>query len=486
VPPSSPSKRASWSHRVHPPGAPTRDAPFAWIRHLHIVLALIGLAWFDPAQWPLYLLVLVLLSVEWPFCIRLADDVEVYFPVMWTAAGAAYILGPVVLAVYWIAGVLGFTLIVVLDGRRIVPAVGLAAESARRYRGEPFALESVVDGDLRHFLLMSELAVRVIVYRAASTFGSPFFASVVLAELSVAAWDRVVPIPGRMAPARARARLQAALGADIVRATRLLDMAAVCWLLLAESQGGPLAFAGASLMTLTLHAVLKRLSDTRGELGRRERLAVIGQTAATVFHQLGRHHGAIGMYAHLLARGATDGWPPAVGEHAARILVSVDEANRVVDDLLAFGQDRTLNLYPHALATVVEECLDECRARAQQRGVPVRVTETTDAVVTLDKHKIKQAIGNLLDNAIDAAPPGTPVELTATTDNGAIQVAVRDYGGGIAAEIRPRLFMPFCTTKPDGVGLGLALAKELVLAHGGELEWEPAEPGTKFVLSLPR
>jgi nitrogen-specific signal transduction histidine kinase len=46
--------------------------------------------------------------------------------------------------------------------------------------------------------------------------------------------------------------------------------------------------------------------------------------------------------------------------------------------------------------------------------------------------------------------------------------------------------MPFCTTKPDGVGLGLALAKELVLAHGGELEWQPADPGTRFVLSLPR
>jgi signal transduction histidine kinase len=471
VPPSSPSKRASWSHRVHPPGAPTRDAPFAWIRHLHIVLALIGLAWFDPARWPLYLLVLVLLSVEWPFCIRLADDVEVYFPVMWTAAGAAYILGPVVLAVYWIAGVLGFTLIVVLDGRRIVPAVGLAAESARRYRGEPFALESVVDGDLRHFLLMSELAVRVIVYRAASTFGSPFFASVVLAELSVAAWDRVVPIPGRMAPARARARLQAALGADIVRATRLLDMAAVCWLLLAESQGGPLA------MTLTLHAVLAP-ERTRGSSPPR-----CGRTPPPRLSQLSA---IMRSACTRLARGATDGWPPTIGEHAARILVSVDEANRVVDDLLAFGQDRTLNLYPHALATVVEECLDECRARAQQRGVSVRVTETTDAVVTLDKHKIKQAIGNLLDNAIDAAPPGTPVELTATTDNGAIQVAVRDYGGGIAAEIRPRLFMPFCTTKPDGVGLGLALAKELVLAHGGELEWEPAEPGTRFVVSLPR
>jgi C4-dicarboxylate-specific signal transduction histidine kinase len=63
---------------------------------------------------------------------------------------------------------------------------------------------------------------------------------------------------------------------------------------------------------------------------------------------------------------------------------------------------------------------------------------------------------------------------------------VRDHGAGVAAEIRNRLFTPFCTTKPNGVGVGLALAKELVDAHGGRLEWEPADPGARFVITLPR
>ena len=466
-----------------------RDAPFAWLRRLHPVLALAGLWWFDPSQWAIYLLVLVVLAVEWPFCIHLADDVEVYFPVAWTSAAAAYLLGPVILPIYWLAGVLGFALIVVLDARGIVPAVGIAAESAKRYRGEPYDARSIVDGDLRHVLIMSELAVRVVVFGVARRAGLGLFPGVVVAELAVIAWDRVVPIPGRMAPARWQARLASALGADLLRVTRGSDVGMVCWLLLAETYGGPLAFAAASLMTLNSHAVLKRLNDTRVELEHRQRLAVIGETASTVFHQLGRHHGSIGMYGHLLARGPADedgAWSSTAVEHGRRILATVDEANHVVNELLAFGQDRTLNLYPHAVAELVDECIAECRARATAREVSVRAAVAPTLVARLDKHKIKQALGNVLDNAIDASPAGGIVDVETEATDGVVRIAVRDHGAGVPTRIRDRLFTPFCTTKQDGVGLGLALAKELVDAHGGALAWEPAEPGTRFVLALPR
>ena len=461
-----------------------RDAPFAWLHHVHPLIALAGLYWVEPAQWPVYLLVFVVLTVEWPFCISLADDLEVYFPVTWTSAAAAYVLGPAVLPLYWIAGLAGFIMIVVLDTRGIVPALGLASESVRRYRGEPFALDSVVDGELRHFHLISQLAVRAGAFALASEAGMGLFPGVLIGEGAVALWDRIVPIPGRMAPARMRARLADALGIDLMRATQLLDVAVVSWLLLAYAQGGALAFAAASLLTIPLHMVLRRVADMRGEVERRQRMAVIGQTASTVFHQLGRHHGTIGMYAHLLARGEHSS--PAVTEHARHILASVDDANRVIDELLAFGQDRTLNVYPHRVESVVLECVEECRPRATEHAIDVRITETAEAEVTLDKHKIKQALGNVLDNAIDAAPQGSVVEVATSLVNGTVQVAVRDHGAGVAPEIRGRLFTPFCTTKPDGVGVGLALAKELVDAHGGSLAWEPAHPGARFVITLPR
>ena len=323
--------------------------------------------------------------------------------------------------------------------------------------------------------------------------------TVVIAEGAVLAWRQVAPRTGWFPPTRTWSRIAETLGPDMPRATVLLHVVMVGFLLLAARAGGPVGFAAASLATLTLHAILKRLSDTRieserrraellatqEELDRRRRLATIGQTAATVFHQVGRHHGAIGMYAHLLGRAAADD-PSTVRAHAARIQTSVADANRVIDELLRFGRDRELNLYPQALAAVVAECVDDCRPRADAAGVPVRVVPAPDVTLPLDKHKLKQAIGNLLDNAVAASPRGEAVEITTSVENGAARIVVRDHGPGVAPAIRDRLFTPFATTKPDGIGLGLVLARDLVEAHGGTLDWRPAAPGTEFVVTLAR
>jgi signal transduction histidine kinase len=469
------------------------------MRWVHAPVAAAGLWWIDAAAWRGYLLVTVILALEWPFCIRLTEGVEVYLPVMWTSAAAAYLLGPAILPVFWIAALLGFVHIVVLDRVGLVKAVGIAAESARRWRGLPFAASSVVDGDVRHSFNVLAHAVRVLTIAGCRALSLTMLPTVLVAEAVVAAGRHVMPISGRMAPSRAGARIAEALGPDMPLVTLLLHVVMVCLLVLAARHGGMPAFAVASLWTLTLHAILKRLNDTRleserrreelvtmqSELDRGQRLAMIGQTAATVFHQVGRHHGAIGMYAHLLNRSAS---PDArvVREHAARISTSVDDANRVIEELLRFGQDRTLNLYPHAVPAVLAECADECASRAAARGVEVVLLDAPDVVLSLDKHKVKQAIGSLLDNAIDASTAGMRVLVDAAADDDDVRIAIRDHGTGVAASIRDRLFTPFASTKPDGIGLGLVLARELIQAHGGTLDWESAEPGSVFVVVLPQ
>jgi signal transduction histidine kinase len=476
------------------------DPRALWLRWLHLPLALLGLPWLELDQWPRYLLVVSLLALEWPFCIRLTLDADVYMymPVMWTSAAAAYALGPAILPVFWLASLLGFALIVVLDGAGLVPAEGIAAESARRWRGQAFDADTVADGDVRHSLNMMEHMVRVGTIGACRLAAFGLLPTVLVAESVVLAWRQLGPRTGWFPPTRTWSKIAETLGPDMPLATVLLHVVMVCFILLAGRTGGPAGFAAASLATLTLHAILKRLSDTRNEserrraellstqeeLDRRRRLATIGQTAATVFHQVARHHGAIGMYAHLLGRAAADD-PATVRDHASRIQSSVTNANRVIDELLRFGRDRELNLYPHALATVVAECVDDCRPRADAAGVPLQAAQAPVVTLPLDKHKLKQAIGNLLDNAVMAAPPGTPVEITTAVENGQVRILVRDHGPGVAPEIRDRLFTPFATTKPDGIGLGLVLARDLVEAHGGTLDWRPAAPGTEFVVTLP-
>ncbi len=468
---------------------------------MHLPLAALGLLWVEPERWPQYLVVIAVLALEWPFCIRLTlgADVYMYMPVMWASAAAAYLLGPAILPAFWIASLLGFAFIVVLDGFGVLPAMGIAAESARRWRGEPFEPDVVADGEVRHSLNMVEHAVRVAAIAAVHLVSLALVPTLLIAEAAVVLWRQLAPRTGLMPPARTWGRIAEALGPDMPLATVLLHIVMVCFLLLASRTGGAAGFAAASLATLTVHAILKRLNDTRvesewrreelvamqDELDRRQRLATIGQTAATVFHQVGRHHGAIGMYAHLLGRSA-GAEPAVVREHAARIQTSLGDANRVIEELLRFGQDRALNLYPHAVAEVIAECIADCGPRAAAHGVELCAGDPPDIMLSLDKHKVKQAIGNLLDNAIAASAAGMRVEVVVEADDGCVRIAVQDHGAGVAPEISARLFTPFATTKSDGIGLGLVLARELIEAHGGTLEWRPGGPGAVFVVTLPR
>jgi signal transduction histidine kinase len=465
----------------------------------------VGLLAVDPALAPLYATVLIVTTLEWPFHIQLAEDMEIYPAAEWTSAAAAYILGIAFLPVFWLSATLGFFLIVALDSAGVVRASGIAADTVRLMRGQPHPPGLGVDGHLRGFVNVSTHAIRAAVVAGVRTVApeAPLLLLVLGAEGAVALWLSVVPIPGRMAPRRRWQRLAEALGTDMLFATAALQVVIVYVLLEAFARGGTSAFVAASACTLVLHALVKRLNDTRieserrrrellqmrDELDRRHRLAVIGHTASAVFHQIARQHGSIGIFAHLLERDAaepgTPGWLGRLREHVSGIRTSVDEANRVVDELLRFGQDRALNLYPQPLDALLGECVTECRPHAAQRGVSLEMLAGPDAMATVDKRKIKQAIGNVLDNAIQASPAGGRVEVQPVLDGAVVRIAVRDYGAGIPAAIRSQLFTPFCTSKADGAGLGLALARELVEAHGGEIGWRDAEPGTEFVVSLP-
>ena len=486
-------------------GTPPAVQRFAWLRFLHQPLAAVGLLAIGSGAWPLYLTVLVVLTLEWPFHIQLADDLETYPPAEWTAASSAYVLGFALLPIFWLSTALGFGLIVLLDAVGLVRASGIAADSARWIRGRPHPPGVTVDGHLRGFVNVSTQAVRatVIAVLRHVQLEPSLLLVVLVTEGAVAMWLAVLPIPGRMAPTLRWRRLAAAFGWDMLAATAALQVLMIYVLLVSLERGGLAGWVATSAATLIVFGILKRLNDTRleserrrhellevqDELARRERLSVIGRTASTVFHQVARQHGAIGMFAHLLTRDAEGpdrpGWRQRVREHAARILASVDEANRVVDELMRFGQDRALNCYEQPVAALVEECVGACRPRAATHGVRLEVLAGQDRPVVVDKHKIRQALGNLLDNAVDASRAGEPVEVRWAVVGPSLRIVVRDYGTGVPADVRLRLFTPFCTTKPDGIGLGLALARELVEAHGGQVEARDATPGSEFVLILP-
>lgn len=128
------------------------------------------------------------------------------------------------------------------------------------------------------------------------------------------------------------------------------------------------------------------------------------------------------------------------------------------------------------------------RANWQRRGVTLRFTPPSQAVARdLDPDLITQALLNLLTNAAEAAHghAATPeVELTLLAEDGRLELVVADNGPGVAAQQRSEVFLPFVTTKPGGAGVGLSLARQIALSHGGDLVLAPSTRGARFRLVL--
>jgi len=502
TPPMTIANRPAVSSRTPDPPA---GQPFAWVRFLHQPLAALGLVAIDPAAWPLYLTVLLVLTVEWPLHLQLAEGIEIYPPAEWTSASAAYLLGLAFLPIFWLSTALGFAIIVLLDASGVVRASGIAADSVRWIRGQPHPPGVTVDGHLRGVVNVSTQAVRITVIASLHhlRIEPPLLLLVLLTEAAVAVWLAIIPIPGRMAPRQRWRRLTDALGWDMLVATAALQVLMIYSLLASAQRAGTAGWVATSAATLVVFFFLKSLNDTRieserrrlelvgvrSELARRQRLAGIGHTASAVFHQVARQHGAIGIFAHLVARDVENAtapdWRRRVSEHAAGIRASVDEANRVVDELMQFGQDRVLNLSEQRVAALVVECVRACQPRAAVRGIRIELLAGPEQAVVVDRHKLEQALGNLLDNAIEASPTGERVQVEWSLDGARVRIGVRDYGAGVPEHLRARLFTPFCTSKPEGIGLGLVLARELVEAHGGAVSVRHATPGSEFVLDLP-
>nr|WP_305123309.1 HAMP domain-containing sensor histidine kinase [Roseomonas sp. GC11] len=199
------------------------------------------------------------------------------------------------------------------------------------------------------------------------------------------------------------------------------------------------------------------------------RLAELGALAATVAHDIRNPLNIIAMAA------ATA--PPAA---RAEIREQIARITRLSADLLDYARPWRVEPIPMDLADL---------ARAAVQGeFPVRFGPGLDAPlpVRADPGRLRQALGNLLDNA-RAAPGATCALLDAEeAADGALRLLVADDGQGVPAELRDRLFQPFVSRTPGGTGLGLAIAAKVMEAHGGTAGLEPlAGWGSCFVLTLP-
>ncbi|PWR21817.1 sensor histidine kinase [Zavarzinia compransoris] len=260
-----------------------------------------------------------------------------------------------------------------------------------------------------------------------------------------------------------------------------------------EAKGAEPFFTGFVRDLSERQQVEARLQDLQGELVHVSRLMAVGEMASMLAHELNQPLSAI---ANLLTgarrlqeRGRPEDEPKireAMQKAAQQALRAGDIIHRMRNFVSRGDGERAIE----NLSKVVEEAAALALVGAKERRVDVRFNLDPGADgVLVDRVQIQQVLLNLIRNAIEAmqdAPQRSLLIATLRRDDGFALVSVADTGSGIADEVRDRLFQPFMTTKPQGMGVGLSISRSIVDAHGGRI-WAEANPagGTIFRFTLP-
>lgn len=227
------------------------------------------------------------------------------------------------------------------------------------------------------------------------------------------------------------------------------------------------------------------IATARARLAQSEKLAALGQLAATVAHEVRNPLAVMRSAAQTLAETLTADLE--VAQASSFIITEIDRLANVVNSLLAFARPLQLDARPVRVPELFDRALLLSRDELDAKRLRVdRHAAAALPPVEADPDLLSQVLIGLLANATEAVPPGGAIALDAYVADGAVQLSVADSGPGIAPELRSRIFEPFFTTRPRGTGLGLAIARQIVEAHGGRIEvGEAASGGARFIITLP-
>lgn len=241
----------------------------------------------------------------------------------------------------------------------------------------------------------------------------------------------------------------------------------------------------------TARLATEALRNLDARVLQREKLASLGQMAASIVHELNNPLTSILAYASFLRnkaeRSSTD---PADVERLRRIGEAAERVQRLASELIAYSRPGGTVATPVDLRDVIEQALLFCEPLLDETGVRIERDFANAIPVRGVSDQLTQVFVNLFTNAAQAmsARNGVVHVTAATTSTAEISVTVVDNGRGIEPKHLPHIFEPFFTTKTDGsgTGLGLSIVRSIVVAHGGRIQASALEPhGMAFCLHLP-
>lgn len=244
------------------------------------------------------------------------------------------------------------------------------------------------------------------------------------------------------------------------------------------------ALAASGGKILLIHDVTAAHS-LKAELERNQRLAAMGEMAASLAHQLRTPLAAALLYTSNLGQpGLAD---EARAKFADKASGQLRRLERLIQDVLLFARGESIGRDVFAASDLLQESAQTLEPLLREHGIAFELEDACGgAVIAGSRKALFGAIVNLLENAMQAMPEGGKICLSGKRGDDILTVAVIDNGPGIGPELRERIFEPFFTTRGLGTGLGLAIALGVARAHGGtiDLHSEPGE-GSRFTITLP-
>jgi signal transduction histidine kinase len=276
-------------------------------------------------------------------------------------------------------------------------------------------------------------------------------------------------------PLRREEKVEGLLAVDASSATLTTDVRSVMELL-----AGQVAIAIDDSRLLAENLRLER------ELAERERLAALGRMAATVAHEIKNPLSAIKSIAQVMCE---DEQLNHEYERDLRLIVGeTDRLSQSVTQLLSFARKESAAEQPLSVDELLRSLVHLFQANAREQGVTLECEIKCDAVLAGKcVSALRDAVSNLLLNALQAMPSGGQVNLIADNVNGELAIVVEDSGSGVPDDLRERIWEPFFTTRQRGTGLGLAIVRKRVQEVGGSATLAAAanDRGAVFHLRLP-
>ncbi|MCH6265615.1 ATP-binding protein [Neobacillus citreus] len=239
----------------------------------------------------------------------------------------------------------------------------------------------------------------------------------------------------------------------------------------------------AFIILIRFYSYIKSLTSVHEELSKKEKLAVIGQMAAAIGHEIRNPLSSLKGFTQLQLESKSSN-----SEFYPIMLQEIDRINSIVDDLMYLGKPREIDFKKVDMEEIVNYTISLICQQAESQGVKVETSiDTPIPLVDCDEKQLKQVFINLLKNAVEAMSNGGNLKIEIKmAEESSLDIVIEDNGCGIDAASLENLFEAFYTTKSDGTGLGLLITRQIIKDHGGSLKIESIlGAGTKVIVHLP-